>query len=146
MAEIWDKESLVVETPIDIREAEKVGDSGAEAFFCDELKCKKEQEIVKKIVGLKTSEDFVYEIMESYVSDIKSINNELNKLTKLKEYKIKLLESLAIQTECDFEWKNSNHTLRLAGIEHDLNVQDCVGLQHGSFLGIYSGPNMANGH
>lgn len=86
--------------------------SGVEAFSCDLIECKKEQDFIRGIAGLKTNEDRVLSILKgranSYFRDLESIR-ELEKSAKEKKADIEAL-LLALNAE-NIHWNENRNFL-----------------------------------
>jgi hypothetical protein len=96
------------EPMLDIREAAAknkengvVGESGAEAFFCDTMQCVKEKDDVLKLCGMECHDDVIEEHINELCEDYKAMHDSVRERQRRIAKQEKLLEALAVKLNYD---------------------------------------------
>lgn len=85
----------------DIRNMERIGSDGAETLFCDTFTCKKDQNVLLGIAGLKTYEDRIDGIISKQVDDYFRTLDYIETLKKELIEKKSDIEALIAELGCD---------------------------------------------
>lgn len=104
----WDDERWEGEPILDIREAAKkvreegvIGESGAEAFFCDTMQCVKKKDEVLTLCGMENHDDVLEEHISELCEDYKDMHDSIRDKQKRIAKQEKLLEALAVKLNYD---------------------------------------------
>ena len=102
------KAGLIDDTMPDIREAAKknkeegiIGETGAEAFFCDTMQCVKKKDEVLTLCGMENHDDVIEEHISELCEEYKEMHEAIRTKQKRIERHEKLLEALAVKLNYD---------------------------------------------
>ena len=83
------------------REEGVIGNSGADAFFCNTFACIKEKDEVSKLCGLESHDDVLTKLMNEYCNDYKADHDRIKSIQKGFAKQEKLIEALATKLGYD---------------------------------------------
>lgn len=103
LREGWEDEPM-----LDIREAAAknkeegvIGETGAEAFFCDTMQCVKKKDEVLTLCGMENHDDVIEEHIAELCEDYKDMHDSVREKQKRISKQEKLLEALAVKLNYD---------------------------------------------
>ncbi len=95
--EYWEKQPVpdVREVAAKTREEGVIGNSGAEAFFCDTNECVREKDQVLKLCGLECHDDILDKMLSDLCDEYRKEQDRIKRIQKGLEKQEKVIEALA---------------------------------------------------